>query len=323
MPGPIDASGIIPPNQAREIISVATANSGVLALARRQPMPAGVSQLPVQTGIPTAAWLTKVGDRKPFTDMTLGMKTMTAEEVATTIAIPQAYLDDVSIDLWAWARPQLGAAIALALDNAVLFGTNAPATFPAGGVTAAAFCQDVPPGTDPLETVNDAYSAVEAQGLPVTGSLADLSVKGPLRGVRDSTGAFLLGPGQSGSDAANSIYGQPVSWGQFPVGAADDFVTGNWSSLIVGVRQDIRYDLSDQGVIADSAGKVLITAFQDDQVLMRCHARFGVLVINPPTQKFPAGAKPFAKSTVGSGVAAAEASSSGSSSGGSSSSSKR
>lgn len=292
--GPIDASGIIPPNYAKEIISVATAQSGVLGLARTLPMPAGVSQMPVQTSIPSASWLTSVGDRKPFTDMALGLKTMTAEEVACVISIPQVYLDDTSINLWDWARPQLGAAIALALDNAVLFGVGAPATFPVNGISAAAYCQAVASQVDALDGVNQAMSLVEAQGLPVNGSLADLSVKGALRGVRDNTGAFLLGPSQGGSDATNNLYGTTVSWGQFPAGETSDYFTGDWKQCIVGVRQDIRYDMSDQGVLADASGKVLISAFQDDQVLMRAYARFGLLIINPPTQKFPTGAKPFA-----------------------------
>jgi HK97 family phage major capsid protein len=221
---------------------------------------------------------------------------MTAEEVAVTVSIPQVYLDDSSINLWNFVKPQLGAAIGTALDNAVLFGTGAPATFPTGGVTAAAYCQSIADGTDALDTVNLAMGAVEAQGLRNTGMSADISVQGALRGVRDSTGAFLLNnPVASGSGTVSSLYGVPIVFGEYPVGQTTDFVTGNWNAVIIGVRQDIRYDMSDQGVLADTDGKVVVSAFQDDQVLMRAYARFGCIVVNPPTQKHPTGAKPFAK----------------------------
>ena len=65
------------------------------------------------------------------------------------VAIPEAYLADSAINLWNFVRPQLASAIALALDNAVLFGLNAPASFPVGGITSALHCQDTPVGAGP------------------------------------------------------------------------------------------------------------------------------------------------------------------------------
>lgn len=305
MPGPINVSGIIPPAISSDIIAIAATESGILQLARRQPMPTGVQQMPVQTSLPRATWVTAPGGRKSYSDLAFGIKTMTAEEVAVTVSIPQQYLDDSSINLWNFIRPQLGSAIATALDNAVVFGTDAPATFPAGGITDPAFCQATTAGTDSLDTVNKAMGAVEAQGLRNTGMAADISVLGGLRGVRDTSGAFLLtSPVATGAGAVSSLYGVPINFGQFPLGEVIDFITGNWQALIIGVRQDIRYDMSDQGVIADAAGKVVISAFQDDQVLMRAYARFGCLVILPPTQKFPNGAKPFASADMVANVTA-------------------
>jgi HK97 family phage major capsid protein len=315
MPGPIDASGVIPPQIATEIIGVAGVQSGVLSLARTVPMPTGVTQMPVQTSVPSAAFVTGAGGRKPFTDLAFGMETMTAEEVAAVVAIPQAYLDDSSINLWNFIKPQLGSAISQAVDNAVLFGHNAPATWPTGGITAAAYCQDTPDGADALATVNDAMGLVEGQGLPVTGHSADLSVKSALRGVRDNNGALLLGPSQVASPGAADLYGVPVVFGQYPVDVETiDFVTGDWDALLIGVRQDIRYDIDSSGVIADASGKVLVSAFQDDTVLMRVYARYGCIVINPPTQKYPDGALPFASaSLVDTGAARSSSSSSSSS----------
>jgi HK97 family phage major capsid protein len=256
-------------------------------------MGSGIAEIPIAGAFPVASFVS-VGGRKAFTDFELSSKTMKAEEIAAIISIPQAYLDDASVDLWGYARPQLSQAIAVALDNAVIWGTGAPASYPAGGLVAPAFSNIVAAGTDPLDSVNLAMASVEAQGVPVTGHAADLAIKASLRGVRDAGGALLLGPAQVDNAAMSSIYGVPVIFNLTAPDATKDFITGDWDALLVGVRQDISYDLSTEGIIADSAGVVLVSAFQDDQVLMRVHARFGVVVAQPVTPRAPTGAKPWA-----------------------------
>jgi HK97 family phage major capsid protein len=296
----LDFSGIIPPSVAGEILAVAQEDSAVLALGRRIPMPAGQTEMPVQTGAPVAGWVTQPGGRKPFTDLSVDMVSMKAEEVAAVCAIPQAYLDDSSVNLWNFVRPQIASAIATALDNAVLFGINAPASFPAGGITSATYCQTATAGAgdDAATVVNDAMGLVEAEGLQVTGHVSDVKNQAVLRNIRDTNGAFLLGPATAQSAGLQSLWGHPIVWDQFPVTETEDFITGHWDALQIGVRQDITYAISDQAVVADGAGKVLISAFQDNTVIMKAHARFGVIVITPPTQTVLTGAKPFANAAL-------------------------
>jgi HK97 family phage major capsid protein len=262
-------------------------------------MGSGIAEIPVAGAFPTASFIS-VGTRKPFTDFKLSNQTMKAEEIAAIIAIPQAYLDDSAVDLWAYARPLLAQSIAVALDDAVLWGHNNPPSYPAGGITDPAFATGVPPGTDALESVNQTMAAVEGQGLPVTGHAADLVTKAALRGVRDAQGALLLGPVQADNPAMSSIYGVPVIFNLASPMPDRDFVSGDWDSLLVGVRQDITYDLSTDGVVVDNAGVVQVSAFQDDQVLMRVHARFGCVVAQPVTSRAPTGAKPFAYTDIAS-----------------------
>ena len=295
-PNPIDASGLIPTTYSNQIIQGIALQSATLALGRRIPMGSGIAEVPIAGAFPVAGFVS-VGARKPFTDFKLTAQTMKAEEIAAVISIPQAYLDDTSVDLWAYARPVLAQAIAVALDNAVIWGVGAPASYPTGGIADPAFSTVVASGTDALDTVNDAMAAVEAQGLPVTGSAADLVVKASLRGVRDAQGALLLGPVQADNPAMSSIYGVPIVFNLMSP-QAQNFITGDWDALLVGVRQDITYDLSTDGIIADNTGKVLVSAFQDDQVLMRVHARFGAVVAQPVTPRAPSGGKPFALADV-------------------------
>lgn len=274
---PIDASGLIPTSQSAELISAAVTQSAVLQLARRQPMPTGAASVPILAALPDAGFV-GVGGRKPFSDMGFTNEVLKAEEVAATVAIPQAYLDDAGINLWNSVRPELGAAIGRAVDNAVLFGAGAPPSFPAGGIINGA--PVIADATDAVETVNQAMAAVENSGLAVTGSAADMAVKSVLRGVRDTNNALLLGVDQVNGNQVNTLYGVPIAWNVLE-SATIDFVTGDWTKLILGIRQDMRYETSSEGVIVDGAGAVVISAFQDDVVLMRVYMRLGCVLAKP------------------------------------------
>src|SRR5262245_65144910 len=61
---------------------------------------------------------------------------------------PDNWIADFGFDVEASAEAELAKAVARVLDAAVLFGTNAPATFPPGGVVGAATAST---GTGPLE----------------------------------------------------------------------------------------------------------------------------------------------------------------------------
>jgi HK97 family phage major capsid protein len=286
---PVINSALIPTTVTSELFASAEEASVVLRLARRQPMPTGTVTIPVIQTLPVAGWVNGVGGRKPVTNIEWTSKVITVEEVAALVAVPQAYIDDSGVPIWAQVRQHLGGAIAYAIDTAILFGINAPATFVAGGIVqgapvstyAAAGAQpDVP------AAVNSAMGAVEATGVPVTGHAADVAMKSKLRGLRDTTGAPLFAPSLA-VGAYDTIYGLPVAWsfGAFDLTKAE-LITGNWDMLVVGVRQDMRFDVSDTAVITDSSGaNVLINAFQDDQVIMRVHMRLGYVVGKPINRK--------------------------------------
>lgn len=294
---PIDLSGQIPTQYSTQIITEATQQSAALALGSRIPMGTKVTDMPVPKAFPRAAFVNTPGGRKPFTDLKLSNEQLTAEEIAAVVSIPDEYLDDSGIDLWGYARPLLAEAIALAFDDAVFWGVGAPPTYPTGGL--ASFAIDVAPGDgDAISTVNEAMSAVEAEGLAVTGHAADVAVQGALRGVRDATGAFLLGASQTQSGSINTLYGLPIAYSQFSTEATGDFITGAWRYLMIGVRQDIRFQFSTDGVLADDTGKVVVSGFQDNQTLLKVWARFGCVVVEPVTRRAEDGAKPFAIATI-------------------------
>jgi hypothetical protein len=161
-----------------------------------------------------------------------------------------------------------------------------------------AFSIAVPAGFDAVDGVNQAMSAVESQGLNVDGSAADLAVKGMLRGTRDTQGGLLLGEQTVDEQTVQTLYGVPIAYTPFDPTVAPNFITGDWQALIVGVRQDIRYNMDPSAVIADDAGKVVISGWQDNQTPLKVWARFACAIVNPVTQRTPQGALPFAVTTL-------------------------
>jgi len=294
-----DFSGVIPPEYSSMIIQEAMRASAALQLCQKVPMGTNVSSMPVPKTLPTASWVTAAGSgRKPYTDVGLKPATLTAEEVAAVIAIPDRMIEDSSINLWGYCRPLLSQAIAMALDGACLFGVSAPASFPAGGVRGHAAA--VNSGTDPVDTINKTMAAVEGQGLDPTGIAASLATRSRLRGVRATTGELVLGEASMGEYAVPSIYGVPAAYTPFQgSGGANptDIIVGDWAWAVIGVRQDIRFQVDPSGVIADASGVVQVSGFQDNVTPMKVWARFGFVIIDPVTVIVPAGANAFAKSS--------------------------
>jgi HK97 family phage major capsid protein len=299
-----DFSGIIPHEYSQQIIEEATRASTVLQLANTMPMGTRITELPVPGSLPKAEWTTGANmppagpGRKFYTDLKLVPQVMTAEEVSAVVAIPEQYLDDNTVNLWGWVRPQLAQAIAVRLDETVLFGGPGPipTTFPVGGIVAAAYSLPVTEGVDAVDGVNNAMAAVEAQGLAVTGHSADLGAKGMFRGVRDANGSLLLGTEQVGSMTRPTLYGAPIAYSSYTqTPLTTDLITGAWQYLVVGVRSDIRFKIDPSGVIANGAGVVQVSGFQDNVVPCKVWARFACTIVKPITPRRPTGATPFAR----------------------------
>ena len=296
-PPAYDYSGVIPREMSAQIIEESVASSTVLQLANRVPMGTQINELPIPKTLPKAAFVNAPGGRKAYSEMALEAQVLRAEEIAAVTAIPDEYLEDTEINLWNWVRPRLAEAIGYALDDAVLFGVGAPGSYPVGGIIAALFSQPVANGTDAVDGVNQAMSLVESEGINVTGHAADLVVRGALRGVRDDTGALLLGETQVDQVSRPTIYGLPASYNPWST-QSPDFITGGWQFLIIGVRQDIRYTMDPNAVIADNNGAVVVSGFQDNVTPIKIWARFAAACVRPVTPRKPTGGRPFARATL-------------------------
>jgi len=213
-------------------------------------------------------------------------KFLNVEEVAAIVPIPEAVLDDSSFDVWGTIQPRLAESIGRTIDAAIFFGTNKPASWPTDVVASAtAASATYTRGTTAAasggvaEDLNQTMAKVEADGFPVNGWVTKTTFRSVLRSARDTTGQKLL-------DVSNdTIEGSPVYYvmpGLWPSGSGvAELITGDWSQMMLGVRQDITYKILDQAVIQDGSGTIQYNLAQQDMVALRVVMRLAWQVANP------------------------------------------
>lgn len=293
----IDRTGaevLIPEERSREILESVPEQSIAMRLMRRLPdMSSKTRALPVASSLPTAEFINGDTGLKPTTDMTWDKVTLTAEEIATIVVIPENVLDDSDYDIWASVLPRINEAIGAAFDKAVLFGTDKPASFPAGivaGATAAG-------NTLTLNAQNSLYqqllgegglaSLVEADGFVPSAYVGAIGMRSKLRGAVDENGLPIFGraPYRDGvtGRAVYELDGADIYFPNSDVMDADQalLIGGDWSKAVWAIRKDITTKLLTEAVITDAQGNVLINLAQQDAVALRVVFRAGWALANP------------------------------------------
>lgn len=290
--------GILPVEYANEVIQLAPESSIMLNRARRVAMSTRTRTQPVLDALPAAYWVGGDTGLKQTTEQRWGNLTITAEEAAAIVPIPEAVLADANIDLWGEIRPRLAAALGKLVDSAALFGVDKPASFPTCVVDAATAAGNVVAegtGADLGADVATLAAKISREGFSVDGFAAAPGLNWELTALRDSTGRPLFTPDMQ-TPGSGTLYGYPLN--ECKNGAFDQskarLIMADWDNFIVGVRQDITYKLLDQAVITDADGKVVLNLAQQDCVALRVVFRVGFQVANPITEiggetRYPAG----------------------------------
>jgi HK97 family phage major capsid protein len=269
-------------------------------------MSAHQRQVPVLSVLPIAYFVSGGdGGLKQTTKTGWEGLMLTAEEIACIVPIHQSVLDDSAYPLWQEVRPQIAAAIGLTLDRAVFFSTNKPASWPNGvdqgaRATTPASSMVVTRGGRPAAEggisgdLSDLYSAVERKGFEVSGLLLNPIYRGFVRQARNTQGdqlAELLGGDVYGFEPT---YGLRGAW---PIGAnSTEGFAGDFSQMIIAIREDINWLISNEAVISDDTGKVVLNLFQQDSVALRIVFRVAMQIAQPVTPEQPSKASryPFA-----------------------------
>jgi len=294
-----DKAALIPQEISDEIIKTLPESSAVMKLARRLPnMSRNQRRLPVMSALATAYFVDGDMGLKHTTEVNWESVYIDAEELAVIVPIPEAVLDDELYDIWGEVRPSLEEAFGLAIDQAVMYGTNIPASWTtdlgaagliavataAGHNIAAAGYADLYEAIlgETAAGADGLFMLVEADGFMVTGSIAHLSMKGLLRNVRATGGEPIFKPSMQDS-TRYELDGTPI---YFPrngsvVAATSLMLSGDWTKLVYAMRQDITYKVLTEAVIQDAGGNIVYNLAQQDMVALRAVMRLGFALPNP------------------------------------------
>ena len=289
----LEAAATIPEDVASSIIQNLPASSVVLGnpLVSRRVMSRKVQRLPILSMLPSAYWVDPADTGTiEQTKQTWSNRFIEAEKLAVIVPIPKDVLADAEYDLWAEVQPRVSEAIGAAFDAAVLFGTDAPASFPDGIVTAATSAAHTVAegdGEDFAADVNTAFGLVEADGFDVNGMVARLAVKAKLRGLRTQDGALVYQAGGVGIAGASSdaptVFGEPVLYSANGAWDAEAAVAiaGRWSEVFVGIRQDMSAEVLREATVGG------VNLAETDQVGLKVTFRGGWQIGNAPTRENP------------------------------------
>jgi hypothetical protein len=288
-----DVSARIPSRISNMMLTSLADSSAALALGTRIPMPAGVTTFPVLSALPVAYWVTGDTGLKQTTTAAWQSKTIAVDELAVIVPVPENVLDDADFDIWAALRPLMEAAISRAIDQAVFLGINKPATQPADiSAAAAAAGNSIVRGTaiaadgGVAKDISDLIVKMEDDGYIPTGGIARTGLRGLIRGLgaaQAQSVSAALGSQISVSDWYGVDMRYPMR-GLWPTAVSTvEAIVGDFSQLVIGVRQDFTYKLITEGVITD-AGSPPVIQFnlpQQDMVALRVTFRIGWQVANP------------------------------------------
>ena len=274
-----DVDTLIDVQVANELFEGAIRESKVLSTFRRLPnMTSDKTKLKVLETLPVAYFVDEKQNngRKNITKLSWDNVFITAEELAVIIPIKENVLNDTSIDLWAEIKPRIVEAMARKIDNAVINGVDAPASWGKGLIpTIIDKAKEVTETGKLYSDINNVMVKVEESGYEVNTLMGGVGLKGKFRMMTDENGQ-PLNTTEIGS--LKRVFVDNGTWNKENA----TLVAGDFSQAVYSVRQDITYKVLDQAVIQDpSSGEILYNLAQEDMVALRVVFRLGYAIPNP------------------------------------------
>lgn len=280
-----DVAALIPEEVSNRLLTGMVNQSAALTLFPRVQMSRAQQRMPVLSALPTAYFVNGDTGLKQTSEAAWTNKYLNAEELAVIVPIPENVLDDTDFDVWGSVQPLIEQAAGRALDAAIFFGTNKPASWPSDIVTAAtAAGNTVTRGTAAAAAggvagdISNLFATVESDGYDVSGIIANRLYRGVLRNIRNTQGDRLA------EVTSNSAYEVAISYpmrGLWPTASGQvDMVVGDFAEGILAVRSDFTYKILDQAVIQDNTGAIVYNLAQQDMVAMRMTFRVAWQVAN-------------------------------------------
>jgi HK97 family phage major capsid protein len=278
-------SALIPEEVSKALLAAATAESAVLSSFPTVRMSRNQLRMPAQSAFASAYFVNGDTGLKQTSSTAWANRFLNAEEIAVILPIPDSVGADADFDIWANLQSEAASAIAEALDAAVLFGMNKPASWaPALADLAVDAGNTIVRGTNAAnkggisQDISDAFALVENGGFDAAAVMARRNYRGMLRTVRDGQGRLMA------EVSPTQAYGVPIAYGAkglWPTaGGSTELIVCDPSEVIVGVRQDMEFKILDQAVITDSTGQIIFNLAQQDMKALRVTFRVGYTIAN-------------------------------------------
>ncbi len=297
-----DVATIIQEEYAPTFLKEAEVQSAVLNAFPTVNMGTKVANMPVIATRPHAKWVgeTAGGDAvKPTSKATWGNKTLTAEELAVIVPIHENTVDDATEDMLDQIAKLGAAAIAMALDAAVVFGFNKPVSWTSPDLLKAA----IDAGNTVVYSANPGVDDLAGSILQAAGQVADdmydpttvftkSGIRYRMANLRDANGApiFVANMSQAtvtgGASVGNllgldayGLRGTVMDWTApaekptwDPNTTGTQAVIADRDRVIIGIRQDITVKFLDQATVGG------INLAEEDHVALRFKARFAYVL---------------------------------------------
>lgn len=284
-----NAEVLIDPQISAEIFQQVVESSSALKVMKRLPnMTSNETKMKVLDSLPSAYWVDGDTGLKNTTDVAWRGKTITAEEIAVIVPLPEAVVNDASIDLMAQVRPLVQQEFARVIDNAMLSGIDVPKSWDGGLVEVARNSGNIVKLSSSTD-YNDFFakvngeggvlSKIEANGFMANGIVAGISVKSKLRGATNKDGNPLPNVSTMDIDGIPITYVKNGTWDENQA----LLLAGDFTKAVYAIRQDLTMKIFTEGSITDSNGKVIYNLMQNDMVALRFTMRLGWAYVNPVT----------------------------------------
>lgn len=283
-----EAAGTIPVEYSNELLGGIAQESFCMRMGRRlRNMTVYEEKLPVLSALASAYFPGGDTGLVQSSEINWDDVLIYAEDLAVIVPVSKNVLNDAKIPIWDEVKKELITAAGVAIDNAQLYGTNKPSTWPTAIITAAQAAShnvSLASFTDLYDAIlgdNGLFSLVEQDGYAVNGALAHLSMKGKLRGTRSTTGEPIF----------TSDPTMPQRWlldgaqTYFPTtgitNTTQKMIAGDWQQLCYSMRADMNFDVFTEGVIQDAGGNIVYNLMQQRMAAIMLTMRLGFAVPNP------------------------------------------
>lgn len=285
----VGAAGEIPRQLSEAITGMIETQSTAMMLGKKVPTTTKDSRIPILSSVPDAYFVTGDTGLKQSTKATMTNETLVAEEIAAIIVVPDTVMADSEFDLWEMIAPLLTRAFARRIDKSVIFGESSPASWPAGMVPQAIAAGNmVTASADPIVDLLRAAQIVAEQEYNPTDAAVSNGYQYRISAARSD--AFTGSPVNAKRAGALSVAGlpiltNPVYWDK----TIADVVVADWDNVVLGMRQDMRFEFFKTGVIQDETGAIVMNLLQQDSTALRATMRVGYRLAKPVTQSGVAG----------------------------------